>query len=151
MQYFPRWLFQATPDRYDLIDEFKEGERVCWGRITHWNKPFRLGEDQRVIFFRAGSKELYGVGRILSVTKCLQQESAHTKNKGVDVLYDKRFFPPIPLPSKLPKLDWDDNRLPKLLTEGFRGTIFPLTPKDWSNLKKICPRLRTDLLDNYTV
>lgn len=141
----PRWIFQATPDRYELREEFREGYSECWEAIDHANKPFRIGEDQVVIFYRAGSREFYGVGRVLSVMSCLFENEKHTQEKGVDVSYDKRFYPPIPAPQKLPKLDWTDGRFPGLLTQGFAGGIFPLHVNDWSNLTEICPRLRTEI------
>jgi hypothetical protein len=151
MQYVTRWLFQATADRYDLRTEFMEGKGEYWPTIQHRDTPYRLGEDQRVIFFRAGSREFYGIGRILSVTKCLRATPEHTRDVGVDVSYDKRFFPPIQLPSQLPKLNWNNESLPRLFTEGFQGSLFSLTLNDWSNLNEICPRLRAEVSVDYAV
>jgi hypothetical protein len=154
LQYIPKWLFQATADRYDLRSEFMEGRGECWPSIQHRDTPFRLGEDQRAIFFRAHSREFYGIGRILSVRRCLRDTPEHTQDIGVDVSYDKRFFPSIrlPPPADFSPLDWDNESLPRLFTEGFQGALFSITQNDWSNINEICPRLRTELsLDNYPV
>jgi hypothetical protein len=141
----PRWLFQAKPEKYDLQSEFIEGRSEDWYQVPHWNKPYRIGEDQTVIFFRAGSREFYGVGEVLSVSSCILEGDNHTSKKGVDVSYRKRFNPPIAIPQSIPNMKWDSGKLPLLFTKGFQGTLFPLSDNDWSNLTEICPRLRSEL------
>jgi len=102
MQYVPRWLFQATADRYDLRTEFMEGKGECWPSIQHRDTPYRLGEDQRVIFFRAGSREFYGIGRILSVTKMPPSNTWTHKRCWSWCFIRQTIFPSYPASSQLP-------------------------------------------------
>jgi len=123
---------------YDLNTELQVPKAECWEDIDHLEKPFRVGEDQQVIFFQATRREFHGLGRILAVSSCRLGNMNHTKEKGVDVLYTKKFSPPIALPQTIPLLSWEDERLPILLTTGFVGAIFPISRKDWVNLEQIC-------------
>jgi hypothetical protein len=123
------------------------GNMECWKNLEHRETPFRLGEDQSAIFFQTTKRELHGLGEIISVPFCqLKNEKAHKKKTGADILYVKKFTPPISVPNSIPKLRWDNRSLPLVLTEGFQGTCFSITENDWGNLKQICPQLEGEIL-----
>jgi len=137
----PRWIFQALKENYELRDEMTVGKKVCWESAPHWDNPFRIGEDQNVIFFQAKTREFHGLGEVIGVGQCKLGNKVHTADVGVDVMYTERFSPPVAVPSTLPKVVWDDQRLPQVLTKGFTGTSFAVTESDWANLGKVLPRL----------
>jgi hypothetical protein len=137
----PKWIFQALEDNYELNAELTVGKKVCWESAAHWDNPFRIGEDQNVIFFQTSAREFHGLGEVIGVGTCKLGNPKHSASIGVDVLYTEKFSPKIPVPSSIPTLTWDDNRIPLVLTEGFTGTNFPISGRDWANLKGILPRL----------
>jgi len=138
----PRWLFQAVLEECNLKAELIAGDKECWYKVEHRDNPFRMGEDQQVIFYQAAKREFHGLGVIIAVPPpCKLGNKNHTKKIGVDVLYTEKFMPPISVPRKLPKLIWENDQLPNLFTGHFVGAVFPISDKDWANLEKICPRL----------
>lgn len=99
-----------------------------------------------IVFFQSTRREFHGFGEIISVPKCvLGNEKVHTKDMGADILYTKKITPSLPVQQKIPKLAWDNESIPLVLTEGFKGTCFSLTERDWGNIKRICSQLESEL------
>ena len=92
MIYMNYWIFQATPQRYDLRVKFVEGQTVTW-YATRYRSPMEPGDI--VFFWLAGPsniKGIYGWGRLTGSP----YPKPEWESYGVDVKYEKRLESPIP-------------------------------------------------------
>lgn len=86
------FVFQSVPDRYDLRQAIRPGQRDTW-YATRYRGEMRPGD---LVFFWMGGDEriggLYGWGRIASAPYLHPGWDSH----GVDVTYEVKFADPIP-------------------------------------------------------
>src|SRR5437879_6142765 len=85
------FVFQSTPDRYDLLKYILPGKKDVWYATRHQNQ-MRPGD--LVFFWMAGdesSRGIYGWGHIKSAPYLKTEWDSH----GVDVDYEVKFDKPM--------------------------------------------------------
>lgn len=100
------FVFQSTPERYDLRTAVRVGERDTW-YATRYRTEVSPGNS--VYFWMAGDdnfRGLYGWGHLASEPYIKESWNAH----GIDVVYDYKFTRPI-----LAKKIRDNSQLSRLL------------------------------------
>jgi len=78
------WIFQTTPERYDLRKELKEGKEVIW-HVTRYRS--RMDSGDLVFFWLAGPEEMrgiYGWGKLLSRPYRKPQQKLYAVNIKVE-------------------------------------------------------------------
>ena len=84
------WIFQANPNRYDLLADWSDGEVVSWAANQHREK---MKPNDAVLFRLSGKAAgLYATGTIVST--CYEKPNEFGSWK-VDVRYDNLIVPPV--------------------------------------------------------
>ena len=81
-----KWIFQGNPKRYDVDQNFEEGEEETW-LASRFREEMRDGDV--VYFWRAGEQEKRGIYGWGVIEKDPQRHAGW--GWGVDVRYVKRF------------------------------------------------------------
>lgn len=87
------WIFQATPERYDLRSELKEEKTESW-YATRYRSDMHVGD--LVFFWLSGPPEIrgiYGWGTLTSEPYLIEERDSHF----VDVEYETRLKEHIPV------------------------------------------------------
>jgi hypothetical protein len=123
------FIFQSTPDRYDLRKSIIEDKPNTW-YATRYRSDMRPGD--LVFFWMAGNeylRGLYGWGYLTSTPYLRTGWDSH----GVDVIYKARFSKPI-----LAKSFRDDPELAEMLIfRAPQATNFLLSPEQAKRLIQI--------------
>lgn len=100
------FIFQSTPDRYDLSAKLVPGNHETWYATRYRSE---MHKNDIVFFWMAGDEKfrgLYGWGNLISVPYIKEAWQSH----GVDIQYKVKFAKPI-----LAKTIRDDSELADLL------------------------------------
>ncbi len=126
------WIFQANPDRYDLLAALEKASDDHWAanQNRQWIRP-----GDRVWFRITGKGDgsgagIYAVGRVLSEP---EHESGEFGNWQIEVAYEARIDPPI----LKPESDEDDLLSKCSSLTGLMGTNLRLTIEEDGRLEEL--------------
>ena len=131
------WIFQAVPERYDLVEKMKSLQSEQWF-VTRYYDEIKAGDT--VYFWLAGNAAgLYGWGQILSPAPYLVPDGDYR----VHVSYQVRFkVPPersgkgqAPIPKEMVKQDSELSQL--LVLQAPQGTNFRVKPEEADALNRL--------------
>ncbi len=123
------WIFQANPERFDLLADWHEGKRVSWSANQYRSEL----SPNDIIYFRVTGKSagLYGVGEVKS-----RSYESNTDQFGawkIDVQYKYLISPPL--------LRKETDSVPLLKScgalSGFQGTIRSITQDVADEIQKL--------------
>lgn len=145
------WIFQATPDRYDLRSALEHLDADRWVIPEQFRKQIHKGD--KVFFWKAAGKEgyagIYAFGEVTSEVEPLpelpeatpfvrKREYLERNPLRVDVEYKKKFLAHPVLKTEL----GDDCTLKDLLVVKVRiGQIFPVRDHEVKPLHDLLSRL----------
>jgi len=131
------WIFQAVPERYDLVEKMKSLQSEQWF-VTRYYDEIKAGDI--VYFWLAGKVAgLYGWGQILSTAPYLMPDGDYR----VQVSYQVRFMTAsgkqdkaeAPIPKELVKQNSELSLLQ--IIQAPQGTNFRVKPKEAEALNKL--------------
>lgn len=131
------WIFQAVPERYDLVEKMKSLQSEQWF-VTRYYDEIKAGDI--VYFWLAGKVAgLYGWGQILSTAPYLMPDGDYR----VQVSYQVRFMTEsgkqdkaeAPIPKELVKQNSELSLLQ--IIQAPQGTNFRVKPKEAEALNKL--------------
>lgn len=127
------FIFQSMPERFDLREKLKPGNKDTWYATRYRNK-MKTGDI--VFFWMGGNKRfrgLYGWGKLISEPYIKD----NWKTYGIDVEYIEKFFKPI-TSSKIK----DDIELSRLLIfRAPQATNFFVEPSELKKLVRLLKEL----------